>query len=58
MSINQTERQAQPLFSPIRTIPLSRNNPETSLVISPSIYSAMPPSYAEIFLKPQTLPNG
>ncbi|CAF3740886.1 unnamed protein product [Rotaria sordida] len=58
ISINQTRRQPIPLFSPIRTIPSRTIVHRSSPVITPSIYSAMPPSYAEIFLKPHTLLNG
>ncbi|CAF2639784.1 unnamed protein product [Rotaria sp. Silwood2] len=58
ISINQTRRQPISLFSPIRTTPSIITIHRSSPIITPSIYSAMPPSYAEIFLKPHTLPNG
>ncbi|CAF1473844.1 unnamed protein product [Rotaria sp. Silwood1] len=57
-SIIQTGRQSIPLFSPIRTTPSTTTIHRSSPIITPSIYSAMPPSYAEIFLKRHTLPNG
>ncbi len=56
-TIVQTRRQQIPLYSPIRTTP-STHILRPSAIITPSIYSAMPPSYAEIFLTPHTLPNG
>jgi hypothetical protein len=57
-SINHIRRQPVPLFSSVRTVPSSTNIRRSSPIITPSIYSSMPPSYAEIFLSPHTLPNG
>jgi hypothetical protein len=56
-SVNQTKRLQLPLFSTIRTTPSIACVQQASPVITPSIYSAMPPSYAEIFLTPHTLTN-
>ncbi|CAF4333816.1 unnamed protein product, partial [Rotaria magnacalcarata] len=52
-----TRRQSIPRFSSIRTIPTSTYANRSSPMIAPSIHSIMPPSYAEIFLRPHTLPN-
>jgi hypothetical protein len=46
------------LYSSGRTVRSSGNLRRSSQIITPSIYSTMPPSYAEIFLSPHTLPNG
>jgi hypothetical protein len=46
-----------PLFSTVRTTPSTTYVHQTSHGITPSIYAAMPPSYAEIFLTPHTLTN-
>ncbi|CAF1410276.1 unnamed protein product [Adineta steineri] len=53
-SIGQTRRQQIPFQLPVRT---TTNTHQPLSTITPSVYSAMPPSYAEIFLKPQTTPN-
>jgi len=56
-SINQTRRPQLPVFSLIRTTPLTTHVHRPSSVITPSVHAAMPPSYDEIFLKPHTLTN-
>lgn len=57
-TIVQTRRQPYPLYSSVRTIPSSSTNVrQSSSIITPSIYSAMPPSYADIFLVSHALPN-
>lgn len=58
ISIKETRRQVKPRFSSVRTIPSSNQVRRSSPVISPSIYSTMPPSYAEIFLTAHTSANG
>ena len=59
-SMSRTRFQPVSLYSSVRTTPASnqihRSSP--SPVISSTMYSAMPPSYAEIFLTPNPLPNG
>ncbi|CAF3719429.1 unnamed protein product [Adineta steineri] len=49
-TIEQTGRQQLPLFSSIRTIPSTTYGYQNSPVVTPSIYTAKPPTYAEIFL--------
>ena len=58
VSIKETRREVKPRFSSVRTIPSSNQVRRSSPVISPSIYSTMPPSYAEIFLTTHTSANG
>lgn len=57
-TIVRTQQQPVPLFSPIRTIPSSADIHRSSPIVTPSAYTSMPPSYAEIFLRPNTLPYG
>lgn len=62
-TIVQTRRQPLSLYTPVRTLPTT-NNKSTTTIVRPSSHVAssartvMPPSYAEIFLSPETLPNG
>ncbi|CAF1683968.1 unnamed protein product [Adineta ricciae] len=51
-TIIPTRRQPPTFYLPLRNG--ARQSPST---ITTSVYSAMPPSYAEIFLTPQTLSN-
>ncbi|CAF4455404.1 unnamed protein product [Rotaria socialis] len=53
----ETRPPSIPRFSSIRTIPTSTYTNRSSPTIAPSIHSIMPPSYADIFLRPHTLPN-
>ena len=53
----RTRRQPLSLFSTIRSTPITPNVHHSSPDITPSIYAAMPPSYAELFLTPHTLTN-
>ena len=57
-SISRSRLQPIPLYSSVRTTPSSNQIRRSSPVITPSVYSAMPPSYAEIFLTSSPLPNG
>jgi hypothetical protein len=51
LSVRQSRLQPVPLFSSIRMKPTAGIRC-LSTVITPSVHSAMPPSYAEIFLTP------
>ncbi|CAF1082571.1 unnamed protein product [Rotaria sordida] len=57
ISVNQIGRQQLPIFSSIRTTPLTTNIRQSSPTITSPKHSTMPPSYAEIFLTPYTLTN-
>lgn len=57
-SISRTRFEPITLYSSVRTTPASNQIRRSSPVISPTIYSAMPPSYAEIFLTSNPSSNG
>ncbi|CAF3222558.1 unnamed protein product, partial [Rotaria sp. Silwood2] len=57
ISVNQIRRQKLPIFTSIRTTPITTNVQQSSPTMTSSIHSTMPPSYAEIFLTPYTLTN-
>ncbi|CAF3372084.1 unnamed protein product [Rotaria sp. Silwood1] len=57
ISVNQIGRQQLPVFTSIRTTPLTTNVQQSSPTRTSSGHATMPPSYAEIFLTPYTLTN-